>query len=146
MDLLNEFAKEPEYAKKRTRIFAALIDFTVLMAIAWSIAAAFNQVYFDGNTIGFNLTGFPALLVLGIYFLITPVNEGITGQTIGKRLLKIKVIKTDLSKTTIPASIVRHLLDPVDCFFLIGLIVASNNKHKQRIGDLAARTYVVIKH
>ncbi len=73
-----------------------------------------------------------------------PVQEGLTGRTIGKRIVKIKVLKEDLSDNSVGTSIVRHLFDVVDMFFCVGLIIAASGRKRQRVGDLVAKTIVVI--
>jgi uncharacterized RDD family membrane protein YckC len=145
MDLLNEIPTTPPLAQKRTRFFAAFIDFIILMLGCYTIAHFAGQTYNEDGQVGFNLTGLPAFIALFFAFLLLPVNEGLTGQTIGKRLFKIQVVKNDLTKISLADSIIRHLLDAVDCFLLIGLIVAGTNPNKQRIGDLVAKTLVVVK-
>lgn len=52
-------------------------------------------------------------------------------------------MKDDYTDSSIGTSIARHLFDPIDMMCLIGLIVASTNSKKQRIGDLVAKTVVV---
>ena len=145
MDLLSEISTTPQLAQKHTRVFAALIDFTILILGCYIIANFSGQTYNEDGKIGFNLTGIPALIGLLFALLLLPINEGLTGQTIGKRLFKIQVVKNDFTKVTLGASIIRHLFDSIDCFFLVGLIIASTNPNKQRIGDLVAKTYVVLK-
>ncbi len=82
--------------------------------------------------------------MIGWFFLI-PFSEGRTGQTLGKRALGIRVLKQNGEPANIGLSFVRHLFDGIDCFFLVGLIIASTNKERKRIGDLVAGTYVVEK-
>jgi uncharacterized RDD family membrane protein YckC len=53
------------------------------------------------------------------------------------------VLKDDLSDVSVSASIVRHLFDVMDMFFLAGLMVAARTEKKQRIGGLIAKTVVV---
>lgn len=68
------------------------------------------------------------------------------GQTPGKKLLKISVIKDDLSPVTLGASMVRNLLRTVDflpLFYLVGLVTMLSNQRFQRLGDLAAGTLVI---
>lgn len=68
------------------------------------------------------------------------------GQTLGKRLLGLRVIDADGRRVTLPQIIVRNLLRPVDmlpAFYLVGGITAWLQKHHQRLGDLAARTLVI---
>lgn len=69
--------------------------------------------------------------------------EGETGQTIGKKMLGIKVIQQNGDPSTVGTSFVRHLFDCIDFFVLIGIIIALTNVNKARIGDLVAKTYVV---
>ena|SRR5215203_4209592 len=143
MDLFTDDSTTREFAQKRKRVFAALVDFVILMTGCFLIAKWSGQTYEENGTIGFNLTGLPALVALLFAFLLLPVTEGLTGRTIGKKLFGIEVVKYDFTRVSLGMSIVRHLFDPIDCFFLIGLIVASTNPNKQRIGDLVAKTYVV---
>jgi len=145
MDLLKEVSQAQPTASKRVRVFAALVDFVILMLGSYLIAKLSGQTYSEAGRIGFNLTGVPALIAFGFAFLLLPVNEGLTGQTLGKRVFNIVVVKNDYTKVNLISSIVRHLFDMVDCFFFIGLIVAASNPTKQRIGDLVAKTYVVTK-
>ncbi|OQP61778.1 hypothetical protein A3860_31450 [Niastella vici] len=80
------------------------------------------------------------------FIVIIPINEGISGQTIGKKVLKIKVVKNNLSPTNIPISLIRHIFNIVDLTLFLGLIVAAINKKKKRIGDLVAGTIVIHKY
>ncbi len=145
MDLFSATPDVPPFAQKRSRVFAAFIDFILLMAGCYLIAYVTGQTINEDGKIGFHLTGGPALVAMLYGALLLPVLEGLTGQTIGKRVLGIKVLRNDYSKSGIGSSIVRHLFDIVDCFLLIGLIVAATNPNKQRVGDLVAKTYVVVK-
>ena len=72
------------------------------------------------------------------------IQEGLTGKTIGKRIVRIKVVKEDTSEGSASSSIIRHLFDIIDMFFLVGIFVAAASEKKQRIGDLVAKTIVVV--
>ena len=68
------------------------------------------------------------------------------GQTLGKRLLGLRVIDADGRRVTLPQIVVRNLLRPVDmlpAFYLLGGVTAWLQQHHQRLGDLAARTLVI---
>ena len=68
------------------------------------------------------------------------------GQTPGKRVMKIRVIKDSGRQITLFESLARNLIRVVDYlpgFYLVGLIAMLCNKRNKRLGDLAAGTIVV---
>lgn len=68
------------------------------------------------------------------------------GQTIGKRVMGLRVMDAEGRRVTLPQIVVRNLLRPVDmlpAFYLLGGATAWCSRHSQRLGDLAARTIVV---
>ncbi|MHA3788712.1 RDD family protein [Flavobacterium hauense] len=69
------------------------------------------------------------------------------GQTPGKKLLKIKVIKIDGYQASFGDYLMRWLMRLVDILIgggLIGIIAMANNKKRQRLGDMAAGTAVIL--
>jgi len=144
MDLLTDPVIEPKLAPIKYRISAALIDFLILWLISFLMGYLFGEYYADDESVGFHMTGIPAFVLFLIEFGLISIQEGLTGKTIGKRVVRIRVIKEDLSDVTVSSSIIRHLFDIVDMFFLIGIFVAAAGPKKQRIGDLLAKTIVVV--
>jgi uncharacterized RDD family membrane protein YckC len=73
--------------------------------------------------------------------------ENTTGQTLGKKIMGIKVVA--VSGVLTPQKVaVRTLLRVVDGFpwflpYLVGTVVAATSSKHQRIGDMAAKTLVV---
>lgn len=68
------------------------------------------------------------------------------GQTIGKRLFKLRVVDATGLKLMPSQVILRNLLRPVDSlpvFYLVGGVVAFLNAKGQRLGDIAAGTAVI---
>lgn len=68
------------------------------------------------------------------------------GQTPGKRLLKIRVIKDSGRSITLFEAMARNLLRIVDYFpgmYLTGVITMLCNRSQKRLGDLVAGTIVV---
>ena len=76
------------------------------------------------------------------YFALLP---GLTGWTIGKLLVGIRVVGKDGNLAGLGRNVVRWLLFVVDGFFLLlpGLITMLASKGHRRIGDMAAGTFVV---
>lgn len=68
------------------------------------------------------------------------------GQTPGKRVMKLRVIKDSGRQITLFESLTRNLLRIVDylpSLYLVGVITMLCNKRHQRLGDLAAGTLVI---
>lgn len=111
---------------------AGLIDLVQREAPKWTIALAI----------------FVLFLIFAGYFIFF---EWLwDGQTPGKRLLKLRVIREDGRPITLWEAIARNLLrifDSVPGFFLpvysVGLIVIFLNKRDQRVGDIFAGTVVI---
>jgi uncharacterized RDD family membrane protein YckC len=83
------------------------------------------------------------LLVLGLGYYI--FCESLTGATLGKRMVGIRVVGEDGTEVSFGAAVVRNLLRIVDAFFfyLVGAIFALTSPRGQRLGDRAAHTVVV---
>lgn len=132
------------------RIGAALIDLILLGIVFFVMAALFgdstSSAGDDGAGFSANLSGIPAiiyfLIVLSYYYGL----ELTQGQTIGKKLTKIKVVSVDNSALTpkqIGLRTACRIIDGLPFLYLLGFIVMLVSKKKQRIGDMAGKTIVV---
>jgi uncharacterized RDD family membrane protein YckC len=68
------------------------------------------------------------------------------GQTPGKRVMKLRVIKDSGRQITLFEALARNLLRAVDylpSLYLVGIITMLCNKRNKRLGDLVAGTIVV---
>ena len=130
-----------EIAKKRYRIGAFLIDFLIIWLIGMVIGIFFGTPHEDG--IGYSFNGFPAFAWMCSGLFLWPISEGVWGQTIGKRILDLKVVTNEFEPIGIGQAFGRFFLGFIDYIFLIGLIIAATNKQNKRIGDMAANTIVV---
>jgi uncharacterized RDD family membrane protein YckC len=119
------------------RFFAILID-SIGVGIVSNII---SSVMSSGPTSGTG-TGINTLLSV-LYFCYFWSAQG-GGQTLGMRVLNIKVIRTDGSSLTILQAFIRYvgLIVSVACFF-IGVIWAAFDANKQGWHDKIAGTYVV---
>lgn len=99
-----------------------------------------DRVYFsDGVPVA------PWVLALGLSILFYVLIQGLRGWTPGKLLFGIRTVAEDGRPPGIGRAIVRWLLLIVDdlCAGLVGLIVALTSKGHRRVGDMAAKTFVV---
>ena len=111
----------------------------------YSSGACFNlndTVYFDDG--GFDAFSFAPLL-FGL--LIAVVLQGITGWTPGKLVMGLRTVKEDGRAIGIGRAFVRWILMVVDgqpCGLpLVGLITAGTSTGHRRVGDMAAKSFVV---
>ena len=133
------------------RIVAAMIDLSIYIFLSFILALIFikSEDFIGDNGSGFSMgitmPGYIIVLWLFIWILSISLMEFRSGQTIGKKVLKIKVVKQDFTEATFTNSLVRHLFDIIDIFALVGLFVTLANNKNQRIGDQVARTIVIRK-
>lgn len=79
--------------------------------------------------------------------LIAVVLQGITGWTPGKLVMALRTVKEDGSPVGIGRAFVRWILMVVDAqpcgLPLVGLITAGTSSGHRRVGDMAAKSFVV---
>lgn len=86
-------------------------------------------------------------LYFGGSFLYHSLLEGVYGQTVGKKVCGIRVVKADFSPCGLQAGFVRNILRIADgiCGYLVAAISLAATFRWQRVGDLVAETVVVRK-
>lgn len=80
-----------------------------------------------------------------IYIAYFTILEGSKGQTVGKMVTRIKVVREDGRPIDMSQAFKRNILRIIDGLFgyLIGAILVWRSDRKQRLGDRMARTVVV---
>ncbi len=144
-----EAAAGPRLSGLGRRVIAVILDMFVLL-IVFGVAGMWTAVRWGGVTSsGFNLTGVPALIVIGLEllfaFLYYWLLEGLAGATLGKGIVGVRVRTLSGGPCSLGASLVRNLLRIIDALFvyLVGFLVAVFSKKRQRLGDHVAHTVVV---
>jgi len=138
MNAIAEASAAPASGSKldNRRVIAAIVDLLIVTAGALVILVA-------GDSLSGDRTGALAAVVLGwaLYYFFALESGG--GQTLGKRLMKIRVVRSDGRPASMGEIAVRTILRVIDNY-LVGLIVMlATGERRQRIGDLAAGTIVV---
>jgi uncharacterized RDD family membrane protein YckC len=136
-----------ELANVRDRIFAFLIDFILIFFgyyfLLIFIFSMLNPNLISGFLSGFIFYLFPLFLFLFYNFSFEVV---LHGQTIGKRMIGIKVMRLDGREPGLTDYLLRSVFYLVDVVFSLGVIAAlmvgSTARH-QRLGDLTAHTTLV---
>src|SRR5688500_2252846 len=120
--------------------------FIVLGLIFFAVVAAGGFAGFDlGGSWGIALLIIVQFALLWGYYVLF---EGLVdGQTPGKRLHRIRVVREGGYSVTFGASAVRNLVRVIDMqplfFYLVGMICVLATKRWRRLGDLVAGTIVV---
>ncbi len=137
--------------------FSFALASPVTRALAWAVdtAAALTLAY--GATqvcrmIGAFSPDWSTALGVLLYFVISMVYCIVlewrwNGQTVGKRLLGLRVIDEQGLRLQLAQVVVRNVMRLIDSppplLYLIGGIAAAVSRHQQRLGDMAANTVVV---
>lgn len=137
------------------RAYALVIDYIVLGLILIVLlvgALIFNSVLVEvvkqlvGSTdrLELWLIGVQLLIAFFIYVGYFVFFETLwSGQTPGKRYVKIRVIRDDGRPVRLQQSTLRALLRPFDDLFFIGVFLIVFNSREKRLGDLVGGTLVI---
>jgi uncharacterized RDD family membrane protein YckC len=123
-----------------SRGIAYLIDLlvqSVTLAAVLSLGSTFGDIGLAFAAVG-------SFLVLLGYPIVAEAFAG--GRTLGKALLRIRVVSTEGTPITFLQAVIRNLVRVVDALpgvYLVGIVAALLNRRAQRVGDMAARTLVV---
>ena len=132
---------QPTVASVGDRIFAQIIDLIVLLSYL-------ILVIFIGVEANINDPWYIYIVVLAVPLFYTLLCEIFNqGQSIGKMVMKMQVVKLDGSRPTLGAYLMRWLLFLIDgpMTSYMGIIVMCLTRNNQRLGDLAAGTVVIKK-
>jgi len=130
-----------------TRFVAILIDSVLVSILTSIIFAPFSELapwhYFGGHSgMLTNIGSIMQSVILGIYAVVMTVYFG---GTIGKRIMNLKVVKTDGSAPDLNTYVMRYIIGyPVSSLIIgLGFIWAIFDPQKQGWHDKIAGTYVV---
>jgi len=122
------------------RILAFIIDRIILIIYTVAIVAWMINFNVEVPWLWIILLGFPWVF----YHLVFEIF--MNGQTPGKRVMSIQVVRMDGTSPSVGNYILRWLVGFIDFYVFSGIvavIVVATNGKGQRLGDLAAGTSVV---
>lgn len=126
------------------RLIALFTDYVlvILYVLGMSFLLERLNIHAFSSLSFFFLFGFVFLPALCYPLLCEVFNRG---QSVGKRLLNLRVVKVDGSTPSLSSYLLRWLLFIVDVPLTggLGLVVVLLTKNNQRLGDLAAGTMVI---
>ena len=153
LELPEEIDLQVEVANVGSRTLAILIDLALgglVIFVVYSLTMLLGHdatenwfARFSSSTLEIVLL----LLIFGFQWVYFNLFEWIwNGQTPGKRLLHLRVIKVDGSPVSGIDVLLRNLARPIDTLGpmgLIGLLMIFVSRKAQRLGDVMARTLVI---
>ncbi|MGD2247462.1 MAG: RDD family protein [Candidatus Methanofastidiosia archaeon] len=128
------------------RIVAVIIDYIVIVVIVGILGMIIGFSLVAAGRFGVSMV--PLILFIGVvpFLYYTFFEAYMNGQTVGKMLVKIKVVKEDGSPIDIVDALIRNVLriiDSLPVLYLLGLVLIASSDKKQRLGDIVAKTVVV---
>ncbi|MGD0176639.1 MAG: RDD family protein [Candidatus Bathyarchaeia archaeon] len=128
------------------RVTAGIVDSFIVTILGLGLIGRLNELSSMLTIAGVASTPPTTLVYLGIvtlvyYFLL----EWLFASTIGKSVLRLRVVGRDGDPCTLGASLKRGILRPIDWlpfFYVIGAIAILSSHDRQRIGDRIAATIV----
>jgi len=144
---LSVFTPPSPLADLRSRILAGIVDYIIIGIIVGLLPVS----VVTGPGMPFGLGWLSGILgIIGLMWLLWLIYftcfEGTSGQTIGKKLTHIRVVKEDGSRCDFGSALVRNILRIVDhlpFLYILGTILIAATEKKQRLGDILAKTIAV---
>lgn len=136
---------EYKLASVGSRFLALAIDYGIMVCYGYLCYFIIDAVFFTTKDF-WTIEGALMFLLLPIFLYHFLLESFFNGQTPGKKLMKIKVVRLDGSRASIYDYFIRWSLNLVDIWLLggvIGFISIILSQNSQRVGDRAAGTTVI---
>ena len=129
------------------RIVAALIDVALIGILLVVIAKTLGNDEAREYSLWAETQGAPRTLFFLLTFAYYFGTELVWAQTLGKRVMKLRVVRDDGTKAAAGPVFIRNvvrLFDWLPSLYLVGVITLfATGERRARLGDLAAKTKVV---
>jgi len=146
-----EAGRPREYAGLWLRFLALLLDVLVLSAVFFPVTRIVKGTWIMAATDhrwarGVFISDPLCLVFLVVMFLYFVLFEGLVGATLGKRLLRLRVVGAHGPHVGLPSALLRNILRVVDglpALGILGAILIATSVERARFGDRVAETRVV---
>jgi uncharacterized RDD family membrane protein YckC len=139
---MKELITRPNIGK---RIGATIIDYGIIIAFFTVYVYSVGEPNDEG---GYTVTGLPALVPVGFWFIYLIVLEYKWGSTLGHLIFRLSVTDLLHGNPSFSQILKRRICDIIDIsmsFGIVALILVKNTKYNQRLGDIWAKTLVIDK-
>ncbi|MFP6905469.1 MAG: RDD family protein [Verrucomicrobiota bacterium] len=127
-----------------SRMLAVLLDTVILIGVNMVLSQLLQPLFILNPDMARLFTAMLFFLLGFAYFIVQEWQY--KGQTLGKRLMRIRVMDEQGLRLQFSQVTVRNLfrvLDAFPLFYLVGGMAVVLNRHGKRLGDLVANTIVV---
>lgn len=133
-------------AKIFERVVASLLDYFFVGIVSWFLILILVRTFVAMN-VDRMATIFLSMLPILILLLYHTLSEYIAnGQSLGKKIMGIRVVRMDGQRAGLREALLRALMLIIDGLFSFGVVgilsIATSRRH-QRLGDMAANTVVI---
>ena len=144
--------KTPEGIRFSLQLASPVSRFLALLIDVFTVSLVMSLLQFGLTLLGFISLGLAYAIGILLYFVVS-IGYAIffewywQGQTLGKKLLRLRVMDEQGLRLQFSQIVVRNLLRSVDSLpgpYLVGGVVSLLSKRAQRLGDIAANTIVVL--
>lgn len=128
------------------RMLGYIIDEIIKIAYAITIFLLMSFLDFTGGMDYWSIGAIYAVLLLPAMLYSLILESMLEGQTIGKRVMKTKVVKIDGYQASFGDYLIRWAMRMIDIYSnsaMVGVIAIVASKNAQRLGDMAAGTAVI---
>jgi len=132
-----------ELAPLRERIIAFFLDLLAISLGSFLLITILSKIFGGGGMMGMFIGSLPLLFFFLYHFLSEILNSG---QSIGKLILGLKVVRLDGREPKWGDALLRsffHFIDSILSLGFVGALLIKSNPHSQRYGDMAANTTVI---
>lgn len=131
------------------RLLASILDILFKIGLIFTVSIIFSAlgIYSGKLNNSASIVIFFIILVLPYLFYDLLFEIFMHGQTPGKKIMKIKVVKLDGTQPSVGSYLLRWLirLFEIDIFQgLVAIVCIASSKNSQRLGDMAAGTTVIL--
>lgn len=143
--------ENPRFAGLRPRFSALFIDFLLFCAVFFPVTRLIKGVWVMGAADHLWNTGLfitdplclAFLAVMALYFMLL---EGLTGVTLGKWIVGLRVERVGGRRPGLIKGLLRNVLRIVDglpVLNIVGIVLISTSAERARFGDRVAGTRVI---
>lgn len=128
------------------RMLGYLIDEIIKFSYILTVTFLLSYLDFTGDMDNWSIMAIYVVLFLPAIFYTLFLENLLEGQTIGKRVMKTKVVKIDGYQASFGDYVIRWVMRLIDIYSnsaIVGIIAIVTSKRSQRLGDMAAGTTVI---